>query len=205
MMNNKIHETAIIFHDVTLGNNVYIGPNCIIGEEGYQKQSGGTNFQNKTIIGNDVRICGGSVVCKGTTIEGNNRIDHQCYIGEQATIMEGTVIEYGARVYNNVIIGKSCCIGGFIANDCIIGDHCIIQGDLIHRHIEVEKGKSELSPSTKNHVFVGRNAQIIGPVLLAEYIYVAAGSIVTKSTIKSTFYVGIPAKPKGKAPLVFIK
>lgn len=200
MKNVFIHDSAVIYDDVVIGDNVYIGPNCIIGENSYQLKS---NTIKKTIIGNNCKILGGSIICRGAELCGNNRVDHMSYIGENTTIGIDSVIEYGARVYERVSIGKKTFISGFVCNDSIIGNSCVIQGDLIHRFVDVIPDINEIAPTIESYVFVGRSSQIIGPITLKERSYIAAGSIIAFSTKEGKLYMGAPAEIKGDAPLFF--
>lgn len=54
-------------------------------------------------------------------------------ISESATIGEGTIIQPGAVVGNNVTIGKNCLIqsGAIIYHDCHIGDDAIIHAGVV--------------------------------------------------------------------------
>lgn len=199
-MNNGIHSTAVILGDVSIGTNVYIGPNCIIGEPSYQLYK---NQTKRTIIGDGCKISGGSIICQGTELLGDNRIDHQSYIGENSTLGIGSVLEYGGRIYERVKIGSNCFISGFVCNDSVIGDNCVVQGDLIHKFVNVDPCDPERAPTLMNDVFVGRSAQIIGPVVLAEHSYIAAGAVMTKDSLTGKLYIGVPARCAGDSPIVF--
>ncbi len=202
MGKSYIHETAVIYEETIIGDNVYIGPNCIIGENSYQLRK---NCRKPTIIGNNCKVLGGSVICRGAELKGSNRIDHMCYLGENAEVGFRSVIEYGARVYERVVIGTNTFVSGFVCNDVKIGSHCVIQGDLIHRFVDVNVEVDEASPVVENNVFVGRHAQVIGGIRLREGSYIGAGSVVTSSTENGKLYIGAPAEMKGNAPLFFAR
>lgn len=199
-MDNSIHPSVVIIGEVSIGKNVYIGPNCIIGEFSYQLCK---SQIKRTIIGDGCKISGGSIICQGAELLGGNRIDHQSYIGENSVLGVGSVLEYGGRIYERVRIGSNCFISGFVCNDSVIGDNCVVQGDLIHRFVNVDPCEPECAPALMNDVFVGRSAQIIGPVVLSERSYIAAGAVVTKDTSVGKLYMGVPARCAGDSPSVF--
>ena len=112
----EIHPTAIIDPEAIIGENVYIGPFCIVG---------------KAVIGN------------GTSLAANVRIYDNVKIGRDCYIKEGVVIggagfgyvidENGNRlrfphiggviVGNNVDIGSNSCIDRGALSDTIIEDY----------------------------------------------------------------------------------
>jgi acetyltransferase-like isoleucine patch superfamily enzyme len=198
-----VHPSAVISNNVTIGANVIIGPNCTIGFPGFQINQI-KSLDRKTVIGDNTIIMGNSVVCIGTKIGINCRIDYHSFIGEMTQIESYCVIEYGARIYDNVIIGDHSTISGFICNYSKIGKSSIVQGDLIHKFKEAEIDQIENPPQIGDNCFIGRNALIIGDIVISDGTYIAAGSIVTKSTKQNTFYCGSPAQEVGIAPKPYI-
>ena len=49
-------------------------------------------------------------------------------------------------------------------------------------------------PRIENNVILGVHSVIIGNVLVDDNSYIAAGAVVTKSTVKNGIYAGVPAK-----------
>lgn len=162
-----IHPTAVIGDGVEIGENVTIGPNsviysktkvgdnvtidanCTIGTEGmmwawdnhkkvYLKQLGGV------IIQNDVRICSGVVIVRGSANE-NTIVDEGSNIAPGCTIGHGVYIGKHTHLANNITIGGSAKIsdynfvgGGVVirpsaqitANDVILGTGCVVTTDI---------------------------------------------------------------------------
>ena len=55
-MSNFVHPTAIIYPNVEMGDNNYIGPYCVIGAPAESRGNWGA--QGKVIIGNNNRFTG---------------------------------------------------------------------------------------------------------------------------------------------------
>lgn len=97
-MSSHIHKTAIIYPNVTIGENVYIGPYCIIGApaESTSKHSAGVR------IGNNVKIHGLVTIDAGTqedtVIQDNCYLMKQTHVGHDAVLLERVYLSPGARV-----------------------------------------------------------------------------------------------------------
>jgi len=124
--NNTIHETAVIFDNVELGSNNWIGAYSVIGAPAEKK---GFVGRGEVVIGdgNEIRehvtIHAGTV---GKTIIGNqNYIQCHSHMGHDVEIM------------NNCTISAYACIGGH----CIINDYAnIALGGILHQWAIVETG-----------------------------------------------------------------
>ena len=205
----NIHPSSIIGENVKIGNNVYIGPNCVIGFGNYHTPlsfllNSEQTFQ-EVFIGDNTKIMGNVVICQGTTIGDNNRIDYHSYLGENVKTGSFVDIKYRARIYNNVEVGNYTSISSFIADNCIVGNHCIIQGNLIHKFKDVIYGTPEPSPIVKDYAFIGMNSVVVGKVMIEERSYIGAATVITKNTKPNRLYIGNPAKEIGVAPAPFLK
>ena len=132
-MTTTIHPTAIIEDGAILGENVKIGPYCMVGSE--------------VSIGDGTELISHAVVAGKTVMGRNNRvfpfasIGHQPqdlkYKGEPSTlevgdnnvIREQVTINPGTegggmltKVGNNILM----MVGAHIAHDCIVGNNCIL-------------------------------------------------------------------------------
>jgi len=205
----NIHSSSVICKNAKIGNNVYIGPNCIIGFGNYHTDlSFLLNHEQifqEVFIGDNTKIMGNAIICQGTIIGNNNRVDYHSYIGENVKTGSFVDIKYGARIYNNVQIGNYSSITSFIADNCIIGNYCIVQGNLFHKFKNVIYGTPEASPIVKDYAFIGMNAAVIGKTIIEERSYIGASTVITKDTKPMRLYIGNPAKDVGNAPLPFLK
>ena len=186
--------------NVQMGENVYIEPFCLIG---YAEEIRATSESAVTVIGNNVEILSHSIISQNCKLGNNVWCGNYTYIGENTTIADGVELMYGARVYKNVTIGANSWISGFICNDAVIEDDCVVMGSLIHKFVNATIGISEPAPVIKKGAFIGMNAVVIGGIEVGENAYIAAGAILTKSAMPNMLYVGNPARCIGQAPTPF--
>lgn len=110
---NHIHPTAIIYPNVTLGDNIYIGPYSVIGGppehktkvDPREEPKFGVQIWDNTIITSHVTIDAG--------VEGDTFIGADCYIMSKA------------HIGHDSMIGMTC----IIHSGAIIGGHSIIRPD----------------------------------------------------------------------------
>lgn len=139
-----IHQTAIIGEGAKLGNNVKIGPYCIISGD--------------TVIGDNVEIKS-HVITEGKVTIGENTViypfaslsypqtlkykgeDSEIIIGKNNTIREYVTIQHGTKEGNMVTkIGDNCLfmVGVHIAHNCIVGNNVIFANYVsLAGHVEV--------------------------------------------------------------------
>jgi UDP-N-acetylglucosamine acyltransferase len=118
---NHIHETAIIYPNVTMGRGNYIGPYTVIGGNGEIRGVDQTQFKGKVAIG-DNNVISELVTIQApfeftTTIIGSNNIimahvhiGHDAYIGNDCEICTTTVIGGYAQVMTGAKIKLHCVI-----------------------------------------------------------------------------------------------
>jgi len=129
--NNKIHATALIGNNVTLGKNNIIGPYCVIGYPGAIRNS--DLKDGKVIIGNNNNFMSYIAVMIGeqgdTIIKNNNLIMNYVNIGHNVVIENnnevgvGTILGGHCQIYNNTKIKLGCTIRTFVKihNNSLIG------------------------------------------------------------------------------------
>lgn len=153
-----IHPSAIIYNNVTIGENCYIGPYCIIGAppewKGHEEESKGV------VIGDNVRITGHVTIDAGA-------IEHT-WVANDCYIMKGVHIGHDAQIGEAVTLSCHSIIGGhsIIQNRCNIGLGAIIHqkqtvpfGCMIGMGAIVTK-KTEMQPNSK---YVGNPARYLSP------------------------------------------
>jgi bifunctional UDP-N-acetylglucosamine pyrophosphorylase/glucosamine-1-phosphate N-acetyltransferase len=166
-----IDINAVFEGSVTLGNNVYIEPNCYI---------------KNSDIGNNVTIKANSVIEDATV--GNN-----CDVGPFARLRPETVLEDNARVGNFVEVKKSTLGRGSKANHlAYIGDAEVGEGSNIGagtitcNYDGVNKHRTTIG----DDVFIGSNSTLVAPVNIEDGGFVGAGSTVTKDVPRDNLAVG---------------
>lgn len=102
---NNIHETAIIYPGVVLGENVYIGAYCIIGAPAENKKTWNDGSKAKVYIGDNAIIHGHVTIDSGT--------EKTTFIAEGSFIMKGCHIGHDAFIGHDVTLSPHVLIGGF--------------------------------------------------------------------------------------------
>jgi UDP-N-acetylglucosamine acyltransferase len=139
---NYIHPTAIIYEGVELGDNVYIGPYCVIGAPAehkayWDKPLGKVKIGDNCVLTGFVTIDAGTL--DTTTLkEGVWMLKHS-HVGHDAWIGSDVVISCGAKIGGHTIIGGKCNIGlnavihqkQTIAGGCMIGMGSVVTKKLI--------------------------------------------------------------------------
>ncbi|HMA79048.1 MAG TPA: hypothetical protein VKP88_08055 [Candidatus Paceibacterota bacterium] len=126
-----IHETAIIYDGVEIGENVTIGPYCIIGAPAEHKtakqRSAGVRIMDGAVLHGHVTVDSGT---DGLTVIGRNaylmkhvHVGHDCTIGDEVTaaphacfgghVTAGNMSNFGmhAVIHPRVVIGEGAMIG----------------------------------------------------------------------------------------------
>lgn len=153
-----IHPSAVIYDNVTIEEDVYIGALCIIGAPPEWK--GKENLENKGVL-----------IKKGTRITGLVTVDagvnEQTVIGENCYLMKHSHVGHDAVLENNVVLSCGAKIGGH----SIIGEGTNIGlNAVIHQKLSIPEGcmigasafvgkKSVLKPK---HKYVGVPVKEIG-------------------------------------------
>ena len=167
----EIDFNTLFEGDVTLGNNVKIGPNAIVKDSS---------------IGDDTQIL------PGTIIEGST-IGEETILGPNARIRPGTILGNKVKVGNFVETKKAILGEGTKANhlayigDAEIGKNCNIgAGTIFCNYDGANKHKTLLG----DNVFIGSNSVLVAPVKLEDDSFVAAGSAVNTNIPKGNLAVG---------------
>jgi UDP-N-acetylglucosamine acyltransferase len=166
----QIHPTAVVDPRAELGQDVVVGPFCVI-EAG-------------AIIGDGCRLEARAVVKSRTTLGSNNEIGEGAVIGGKAQHVQihdpgGTLI-LGShnRVRENVTIHRGwnndasttlgdhnmLMVGSHVGHDCRVGNHCILVNHvLLGGHAQVDD-RAYLGGGSAVHQFcrIGRLAMIGG-------------------------------------------
>jgi bifunctional UDP-N-acetylglucosamine pyrophosphorylase/glucosamine-1-phosphate N-acetyltransferase len=159
-------DVNVVFEgQVTLGDGVSIGANCVLC---------------------DVSVADGSVIHPMSHLQ-ETVIGKACSVGPYARLRPGTVLAEGARVGNfvetkNANIGAASKVNHLsYIGDCEMGaDVNIGAGTITCNYDGVNKHRTEIG----NGVFVGSNSTLVAPLRIEEQGFIAAGSTVTKPVAK---------------------
>lgn len=118
-----IHPTAIIYPNVIIEEDCYIGPYCIIGApaewKGHEEESKG------------VRIGAGSRLTGLVTVDAG--VERETYIGKNCYLMKHSHVGHDVIIWNNVTLSCGAKVGGhtMIEPNCNIGLNAVIHQKLI--------------------------------------------------------------------------
>ena len=166
-----IDVNVILEGDITLGNNVSIGPNTIL---------------------KDVEIGDGSKIEAFSHIV-NARIGDNCSIGPYARLREGSRIEDSGKVGNFVETKNSTLGSGSKANhftylgDTTVGIKTNIGAGTITCNYD---GKDKHKTIIGDNSFIGSNSSLVAPVKIGNNATIAAGSTITKDVPSDALGVG---------------
>lgn len=153
-----IHATALIGPNVTIEEDVYIGPYCVIGFPPEWK--GKEDIDKGVIIKKGSRLTGLVTVDSG--VEMATIINEGCYlmkhshVGHDAYLNPGVILSCGAKIGGHAIIGEGVNIG---LNAVIHQKQSIAPGCMIGMATVVTK-KLITQPNSK---YVGNPARYLGP------------------------------------------
>lgn len=136
--NSILKPNVVIYSHVTLGQNVLVHSQAVIGADGFgfaPKNDGLGGWQKVyqlggVTIGNDVEIGAGTSIDRGaldnTIIASGVKLDNQIQIAHNVEIGENTAIAGATAIAGSTVIGKRCTIAGAVG---IIG-HLTITDDV---------------------------------------------------------------------------
>ena len=207
-INNKLQLSEVedimrkrINEKYMLGGVILENPNTITIEEGVE-------IGKDTRIGQNVSILGKSKIGSFCHIKSNSRIENSTLENNvviDSSVIEDSYIEEGADVgpfshlRPKAHLGKNVHIGNFVevknanvgentkaghlayVGDADIGSNVNIGcGAIFVNYDGTFKHRSKIG----DHAFIGSNANIVAPVTIEDYGYIAAGSTITKDVQK---------------------
>lgn len=208
-----IQQPSLISSSASIGENVFIGAFCYIGDNA--RIGGNAKIHPQVFIGNDVKIGQDSVLHPGV------KIYQGCQIGANVTIHAGTIIGsdgFGFAPQTDGTYKKVPQIGNVIVEDNVeIGSNCTIDratigSTIIHAGAKLDNliqiahnveigsytviaAQSGVSGSTKigKNVMIGGQVGIVGHITIADGSRINAQSGVTKSINAPMAVTGSPA------------
>ena len=153
--NVQIEPFAVIYDDVVIGDNCYIGANVVI-------------FPGAR-IGNNCKIF------PGASIPQDLKFDNEyttVEIGNNNTIREFVTINRGTAASGKTVVGDNNLIMAYvhIAHDCVVGNNCVLANNTtLAGHITIE-----------DYVITGGMSAIHQFVHIGQHAILAGGSLVDK-------------------------
>ena len=164
-----LHPNSVIYHGCTLGDRVEIHGGSVIGADGFGLAFAGDSWfkipqTGGVRLGDDVEIGANSMIDRGAmadTVGGKGtKIDNQVQIGHNCHIGEHTVIAACAGISGSTKIGSYCIIGGaaMFVGHIEIADKTTIGGGTAVTHSIKEPGHYATCYPLQTHKEWARNA-----------------------------------------------
>lgn len=186
-----VGKNTKFFGPISIDKRVQIWHNCLIGftgkDEDFTFKNTEADHVEVTFLGEGSVVYPFSIIFRGAKIGKRVGINEHSRIGSRTIIGDETKIVYGAKIYDDVIIGKRCIISGFCCNGSKIGNETTMMGHLVHKYPthaidfwDDEELEDPPSPIIEDNVIVGYNSIIIGGVTIGSNSYISAGAIITR-------------------------
>lgn len=160
-MDCQVDINCIFEGEVTLGDNVIIGPNCHLKD----------------------CVVGDNCVVYSHTLIDDSIVSNNCNIGPFARLRPGTKLAENAKIGNFVetkkaVIGKGSKVNHLsYIGDTLMGEGVNVgAGTITCNYDGVNKSQTQIGDG----VFVGSNSSLVAPVEIGDNATIAAGSTITK-------------------------
>lgn len=171
----KIGQDTVIDPGVILKGNTNIGQNCIIGH----------NCRIK-----DTEIKAGVEIQSSTLIE--SFVDENCHVGPYAYLRPGSRLGKNVKIGDFVEVKKSSIGDGSKAShlsyigDAEVGKNVNIGCGVVFVNYD---GKNKYKTIVEDNAFIGSNSNLVAPVIVRKYGYIATGSTITKEVSEGALSV----------------
>ncbi|KCZ71254.1 serine acetyltransferase [Candidatus Methanoperedens nitroreducens] len=169
---------------IHLSQGVTIRDFVVIGLQNEDQELFKDDSSRHVWIGSNVILNPFAVVFEGATLEDSVVLEERTTVGSLTKIGARTRVLYQAEVYDNVVVGPDCIVGGFIGNNCKIGSKCSIFGDLIHRYDKADPKSwntvDEIGPTIEDDVLIGFGAVIVGEITIGAGARIRPNAVVTR-------------------------
>lgn len=190
---NKIHITAIVNKNASLGDIISISPYAIIEDD--------------VKIGNTCEIGPHSVLYNGARLGNNVKIKQACsvahvpqdlkfsgeksvfIIGDNTVIHEFVTLHRGTKETGKSEIGKNCLLMAYchVAHDCYVGNNSILANVVqLGGHVHIE-----------DWVILGGNASVHQFCTIGQHSMVGANTYITQDVPPYIIVAGSPVKYSG--------
>ncbi len=190
-----IHPTAVIDPETKIGDNIYIGPNCII---------------EKCTIGNNVQLHGNCYIYENSEIGNNVEISVNVVVGSSGLgcirnsnnelicfpHLGSVIIQDNVTINSNCIIARGALSNTIIGKGSKINSNCHIAHNVsIGRNVWISP-KVNIAGSVKilDNATIFSGAIIREQLTIGEESVIGMGSVVTKNVPTNETWIGVPAK-----------
>ena len=139
------------------------------------------------LIGSGTKVWHFSHIMKGSTIGQN------CVIGQNVYVDTDVVVGNNVKIQNNVSIFKKVTL----EDNVFCGPSAVFTNVIYPRSAYPKKLDEYNSTLVKKGATIGANSTIVCGVVIGEFAFVGAGSVVTKDVLPYALVYGNPARQHG--------
>lgn len=189
-----IHSSAVVSDKATIGNNVTIGPFCVVDDD--------VVIGDNCVLKSHVVVRGPSKIGKNNTFYQFTSIGEDCqdkkYAGERTELVIGddNVFREGATVHRGTVqdegitrIGSRnlIMVNAHVAHDCVMGDDIVLANNVaLAGHVHVG-----------DHVIMGGNSGIHQFCKIGAHAFIGAGAVILKDVPPYIMVSGHKNIPQG--------
>jgi UDP-2-acetamido-3-amino-2,3-dideoxy-glucuronate N-acetyltransferase len=120
-------------------------------------------------------------------------------IGSDCNICDHSFIETGAVLGNNVTVKNGVAVwqGVTIEDNVFLGPNCVLTNDSNPRAYIKKTGAELQTTLIRANAAVGANATIVCGVIIGQYAFIGAGTVVVRPVLDFALMVGNPARHIG--------
>jgi acetyltransferase-like isoleucine patch superfamily enzyme len=200
---------AVIYGPTNLSNEVYVGPNCVLGFPALKElnelvKSNRIKSKKATDVGRRCILRSGTILYSGTNVADHVAFGHNVMVRENVSIGRGTKIgtnvvvdgstKIGARV--SVQTGVYICTYSTIEDGVFLGPCCVLTND---KYV-TQKPFKLMGPTVKRGASVGSNALLFPGITVGEGAVVGSQAMVNSDVPPRTIFAGIPARRLRNVP-----
>ncbi|HSJ13697.1 MAG TPA: acyl-ACP--UDP-N-acetylglucosamine O-acyltransferase [Longimicrobiales bacterium] len=139
-----IHPTAVIDASVQLGEDVTVGPYCVLGPNVVLHDGVALGahviIERNTSVGRECRVASGAILGGDPQDLKYAGEPTELVIGERTHVREFVTLNRGTAAHGRTQIGDDCLIMAYahVAHDCMIGDRVVIANAVnMGGHVEI--------------------------------------------------------------------
>lgn len=186
---------------------VIVDPHTVWIDPSVRIAAGVTIYPNNYIRGNS-EICEGAVLAPNNQISNSvirERVKVNSSVVEDSEIGGETVVGPYAHIRGGSVVGRCCRIGNFVElknaylgegvkaahlsyiGDATIGAYTNVGCGVIFCNYD---GKNKYHSFVGENCFIGSNCNLIAPVRIGDYSFIAAGTTVHRDVLDRRFVIG---------------
>ena len=171
----EIGNDTVIYPGVMLKGNTKIGKNCVIEMN--------SSIEN-SIIGDNTEVKNSTII--DSTVGENTTVGPYAYLRPKSNIGNNVKIGDFVEVKNATIEDNSKASHLSYIGDAHVGKNVNIGCGVVFVNYD---GKNKFKSTVKDGAFIGSNSNLVAPVTIEEYGYIATGSTITNDVPKGALAI----------------